>query len=199
MRILAVASLIALAALPAHALYKIIAPNGSVTYTDRPPLASQGQAVPLGRASGGGSEVSMPVVLREAMARFPVTLYTNANCQPCDAARALLRQRGVPFQERTGGSSSEAQQAWLRMTGSLDAPSLTIGSQLLRGYSSDTWNSYLDTAGYPRESRLPPNYVAPAATPLVEPPAPREAAAPRTPPARQAEPPPEPAPAGIRF
>jgi glutaredoxin len=199
MKILAVASLIALAALPAHALYKIIAPNGSITYTDRPPLASQGQAVPLGRASGGSNEVAMPIVLREAMTRFPVTLYTTSDCQPCDAARALLRQRGVPFQERTGGSTSADQEAWRRVTGSLDAPSLTIGSQLLRGYSSDTWNSYLDTAGYPRESRLPANYVPPTATPLVEPPAPREAAAPRAP-ARPAEPvPAEPAPGSIRF
>jgi len=199
MKILAVASLIALAALPAHALYKIIAPNGSVTYTDRAPLASQGQSVPLGRASGGATDVAMPIVLREAMSRFPVTLYSTANCQPCDAARALLRQRGVPFQERTGGSTSADQEAWLRLTGSLDSPSLTIGSQLLRGYSSDTWNSYLDTAGYPRESRLPANYVPPAATPLVEPPAPREAAAPRAP-ARPAEPAPTaPAPGSIRF
>lgn len=199
MKILAVASLIALATLPAHALYKIIGPNGSVTYTDRPPLASQGQAVPLGRASGGGSEVALPIVLREAVSRFPVTLYTTSPCQPCDAARASLRQRGVPFHERTGGSTSTDQEAWLRAVGSLDTPSLTIGSQLLRGYSSDTWNSYLDTAGYPRESRLPANYVPPAATPLVEPPAPREAAAPRTPP-RQAEPAPaEPAPGSIRF
>jgi glutaredoxin len=200
MKLLAVASLLALAVLPAHAMYKIVGPDGRVTYTDRPPLAGQGHAVPMGRAAGGSSEVSMPLVLREAMTRFPVTLYTTADCQPCEAGRALLRQRGVPFQERTGGSTNADQEAWLRLTGSLDTPALTIGSQLLRGFSPSVWSSYLDTAGYPRESRLPANYQLPAATPLVEPAPPREATAPRTPPRRPPEPPPvEPAPGSIRF
>ena len=37
---------------------------------------------------------------------------------------------------------------------------------------------YLDTAGYPSESRLPPGYVPPAPVPLVEP-ASRNVAAPQ--------------------
>jgi glutaredoxin len=198
MKLLAAASLLALAALPAHALYKVVGPDGRVTYTDRPPQAGEGKAVPMGASALGTGEVALPIILREAMARFPVTLYTTTECQPCDAARALLRQRGVPFQERTAAGSSADNEAWLRAIGSLEAPSLTIGNQVLRGYAPDNWNSYLDTAGYPRQSALPANYVPPTAMPLVEPPAAREAT-PRTPP-RSVEPAPaEPAPGGIRF
>ena len=64
-----------------------------------------------------------------------------------------------------------------------DAPTLTLGAQTLRGLSAEVWNSYLEAAGYPRESRLPANYQYPAATPLTER---REAARVAPPPPRQA-------------
>ena len=47
-------------------------------------------------------------------------------------------------------------------------PTLIIGSQVLRGLSSEAWISYLDAAGYPRESRLPASYQYRPATPIVE-------------------------------
>jgi len=54
----------------------------------------------------------------------------------------------------------------------------------LRGLLDTEWASTLDLAGYPRESKLPRNYQAPPAMPLVvRPPAVAEAAAPTRPPA----------------
>jgi hypothetical protein len=47
-------------------------------------------------------------------------------------------------------------------------PTLVIGSQVMRGLSSEAWISYLDAAGYPRESRLPASYQYRPATPIVE-------------------------------
>ena len=47
-------------------------------------------------------------------------------------------------------------------------PTLTIGAQTLRGLAPEVWNSYLDGAGYPRESRLPKTYQYAAATPITE-------------------------------
>jgi hypothetical protein len=74
----------------------------------------------------------------------------------------------------------------------------------MRGLSSDVWTSYLDAAGYPRESRLPANYQYPASAPLTER---RDASVARAPvrpapPARPADASPaaEPSnPAGIKF
>jgi glutaredoxin len=114
--------------------------------------------------------------LRPVVARYPVTLYVTTNaCEPCNAARQLLRQRGVPFSEKLV-TTPEDGDALERLSGGRDAPTLTVGSQTLRGLASDLWSSYLDAAGYPRESRLPSNYQYPAATPLTER---REAAAAR--------------------
>jgi hypothetical protein len=45
---------------------------------------------------------------------------------------------------------------------------LTIGSQTLRGFAPEVWSSYLDAAGYPRDSRLPATYQYRPATPIIE-------------------------------
>lgn len=159
-------ALLAVAALPAHALYKVVGPDGKVTYTDRPPVDSKAQ--PLG-ASGAPSDsaAALPFELRQLAARFPVTLYTTTNCQPCDAGRALLRQRGIPHVEKTV-TTAEDTQAFAKMTGSNQLPVVQIGQQQVRGFSSTEWSSYLDAAGYPKQSRLPVNYQFPPATALVD-------------------------------
>jgi len=189
-----------LAALPCQALYKVVMPDGKVTYTDTPPPPSSGaKVIQLGATANVLPEVPLPLELRQATQRYPVTLYTTRVCDPCDGARTLLRQRGVPFAEKLiiSGEDGDALQ---RVSGGRDAPTLTIGSQVLRGLSPDQWNAYLDSAGYPRESRLPANYQYPAPTPLTEPPPPPVARqpAPRAPAAPAAPPPAEP-PVGIRF
>jgi glutaredoxin len=134
------------------------------------------------------------------MGRFPVTLYTSDDCSPCEAGRRVLQGRGVPFTERRVLNEDDAE-ALTRLSGGRSVPTLTIGSQALRGFSEGDWQSYLDAAGYPRESRLPRSYRPPAATPLVQ----RQAEAPPAAPAAAAPapvaPPPAtaPSPSGIRF
>jgi len=166
-------TLIALAlaglALPATALYKVVGPDGRITYTDRPPSDTAARVTSLNR--DGVSEVptaqdTLPQELRLATTRFPVTLYSASDCPPCDTARQLLVQRGVPFTEKLIVSEDDAV-AMERVLGARTVPSLTIGSQALRGLSQADWTAYLDAAGYPRESKLPSNWQAPAATPLV--------------------------------
>jgi hypothetical protein len=110
----------------------------------------------------------------------------------------MLRQRGVPFNERLVASNEDID-ALSRVAGSRDLPVATIGAQVLRGWSSATWVSYLDAAGYPRESRLPTNYQYPAATPLTEPPPPPRRAEPAPAPSPADTPVPAPSPSGIKF
>lgn len=160
------------AALPSHALYKVVGPDGKVTYTDTPPPPSPGtKVIQLGNNANVIPDTGLPLELRQASQRFPVTLYSLKVCEPCDQGRAMLRQRGVPFTERLIISVDDAE-ALSKLSGGRDAPTLTIGGQVLRGFAADVWGNYLDTAGYPRESRLPANYQYPAATPLTEAPAP---------------------------
>jgi len=156
-------------ALPASALYKVVGPDGRITYTDRPPSDSGSRITTINRdgQAEAAPQDTLPQDLRQATTRYPVTLYVTADCAPCDAARLLLVQRGVPFSEKRVVSDDDAA-ALERVIGGRTVPSLTIGSQALRGLSQTDWNAYLDAAGYPRESRLPRGWVAPAATPLVE-------------------------------
>ncbi|HVQ04483.1 MAG TPA: glutaredoxin family protein [Burkholderiaceae bacterium] len=194
-------------ALPGHALYKVVGPDGTVTYTDRPPPAATGRPAPVGARTeapaGDAPLANLPLELRQVSTRYPVTLYTGADCAPCETGRRLLAARGVPFAERRVSSEEDAE-ALNRLTGGRSIPTLMIGTQALRGFADSDWHSYLDAAGYPRESRLPRGYQQPAATPLVqrqaEAAAQQERPAAPAPAAEPAPPPPAPpAPAGIRF
>ena len=166
---LACAFATALACAPALAQYKVVGPDGKVTYTDRVPGAADGRVTSInGRGGSASAEATLPLELRQPVSKYPVTLYvTSGSCDPCDSARQLLRGRGIPYAEKQV-VSAEDSDALERLSGGRDAPTLTIGAQTLRGLSSEVWNSYLDSAGYPRESRLPKNYQYAAATPVTD-------------------------------
>lgn len=197
--------------LPAQAQYKIVAPDGSVTYTDRPPADVRLNVTPLGRtsavvaATGAPSAQPLPIELRQPAQRYPVTLYTAAECSACDTARQWLQQRGVPYSERLVTTEADAR-ALTELTGARTVPALTIGAQPLRGFAAQEWGAFIDAAGYPRESRLPRGWQPPPATSLVPAP-PRPAATPADPPApaTPTRPPPPaptappPASGGLRF
>ncbi len=198
-------STLLLAALPAQAQYKVIGPDGKVTYTDRVPGAADGKITSInGRAGAAAADAALPLELRQPVSRFPVTLYvTTGSCDPCDTARQMLRGRGIPYTEKLV-ITAEDSDTLERISGGRDAPTLTIGAQTLRGFSSELWNTYLDGAGYPKESRLPRSYQYAAATPVTD----RRDTPVRTPSARasaaeapRAEPVPEPAPGSpsIKF
>ncbi len=183
------------------ALYKIVGPDGTVTYSDRAPVKAPGKVVEVDTTTASTSaapNAALPLELRQVVTRYPVTLYSVKPCEACDAGRQLLRQRGIPHVEKlVGPNDGEALQA---ATGSKQVPAMTIGSQVLRGFSADQWSSYLDAAGYPKQSRLPASYAAPAPQPLVpSPAAPAPATATAPAPAPQAPAAPPPAPGGIRF
>jgi glutaredoxin len=187
----------------AQAVYRIVGPDGKVTFSDRPP-AEEAAAQPARAAarSGGSATDVLPYELRQVAIRFPVTLYTGNDCAPCTSARNLLTSRGVPFTERTVNSNEDIA-ALQRLSGNASLPFGTIGGQHLDGFSEAEWVRYLDAAGYPKQSQLPRNYQAPAPAPLVaaSPAAPGAAPAPAAPGtavparARPAVPPPAPAPA----
>jgi glutaredoxin len=187
-------------------VYRIVGPDGKVTFSDRPPAG--GKAAPaqaLAVPSGGSSTASLPAEVRMAASRFPVTLYTGPDCGPCLSARSFLSRRGVPFTERTITTREDAE-AFQRISGSTSMPFATIGGQHIRGFSDTEWSQYLDAAGYPKTSQLPPSYRNPDPTPLVavERPAPAQQARTPAPAPQRAEAPapgePGPSnPAGIRF
>jgi glutaredoxin len=187
----------------AQQLYRIVGPDGRVTFSDQPPPPSANAKVTTGRGgsfSESAGNVALPFELRNAVQRFPVTIYTSKDCGPCDAGRNLLRTRGIPFTERTVENNEDAE-ALKRLTGDNSLPMATVGGQQMKGFSDAEWTQFLDAAGYPKTSQLPAGYRNPARSPMVARAAPAPAPAP-APAAAAAPAPAAPAPsnpAGIRF
>ncbi len=195
----------------AQQVYRIVGPDGKVTFSDRPPENSGAKA----RGSGAtptptapaADTTQLPTELKAVAQRFPVTLYTGKDCGPCDNARSMLKFRGVPYTEKTVQSNADID-ALKRISGDNTLPFGTIGGQFLKGYSDTEWSQYLDAAGYPAKSQLPANYRGSAPAPLVAvqpPPAADQGAAGQGQAQRPAGAAPAPAapapsnPAGIRF
>jgi glutaredoxin len=188
------------ASTPAWALYKVVGPDGKVTYTDRPPADKPAQAL---RTNGSvSSSANLPFELRQIAGKYPVTLYTSKDCAPCDSGRQSLRQRGIPFAEKSVETDADLQ-ALQRLENTQQLPVLRVGNQQVKGYSESEWQSYLDAAGYPKQSSLT-GYQWADATPLAPPaasaPAGRGSPAPREPSTStgsgRSSPPP---PTGFRF
>ena len=192
----------------AQQIFRIVGPDGRVTFSDKPPLEPSPKSGPAPTvmipATGRGDAANLPFELRQAVNRYPVTLYSAPNCGPCDAGRTMLSGRGVPFAEKTITSNDDIE-ALKRVAGAASVPLLTVGGQQIKGFSDAEWGQFLDAAGYPKTSQLPAGYANAPPAPLVAiqeetnvRPAPRVES-----PSAAAPPPPPPAPAenptGIRF
>jgi len=103
-----------LASSPAMALYKVVGPDGKVSYTDRPPADKPSQSL---KTNGSSADTaSLPFEVRQAASRYPVTLYTSSECGPCDQGRSALKARGVPFTEKTVQSAEDDKRRRARET-----------------------------------------------------------------------------------
>ena len=203
------ATLLALTVTPtlAQAVYRIVGPDGKVTFSDRPPATpAKVSGLETATSPSASSNPALPYDLRQIVAKYPVTLYTSKDCTPCDSGRNLLRTRGVPFSEKTITTAEDAESLQ-RISSSNSLPFLTLGSQHIKGFSDAEWTQYLNAAGYPESSKLPASYRNPPAAPLVAAqvpaaPASVQASAPGAKPRQPAPTPPRanPAnPAGIQF
>lgn len=155
-------------AIQAQQVFRIVGPDGKVTFSDQPPPASSNAKVTSGAGpSGGGAAPSpLPYELKQVAAKYPVTLYAGVNCVPCMSARTMLTGRGIPFAEKTITTVDDVQ-ALQRISGGNNLPFATIGGQQLNGFSDSEWTQFLNAAGYPAVSVLPAGYRWPPATPLV--------------------------------
>lgn len=150
-------------------VYRIVGPDGKVTFSDKPPAnAQQGKVATTGTgaAAAASSAGGLPFELRQIVTKYPVVLYTSSACTPCDAGRSILTGRGIPFTERTV-ITNEDRAALQRQMGDTSLPYLTVGGQRIRGMAESEWTQYLDAAGYPKTSALPAGYKNAPATPLV--------------------------------
>lgn len=160
----------------AHAqLYKWVAPDGKITYSDTPPPSSIKKVEEKALATGP-STAGFPFELAQAVKTSPVTLYTTAKCEACTDARNLLNTRGVPYTEKTVNSNDDIARL-KQAGGDRQLPFATIGSQKQSGFNSELWDTALTSAGYPASSQLPKSYHNPAPEPAAPKPKAAEARA----------------------
>ncbi len=192
----------------AQQVYRIVDPDGKVSFSDQPPSAASNAKTISSAGSTGKSSApaggTLPYELRQIANKYPVTLYTGDNCSPCASARSLLTGRGIPFTEKTI-LTPEDSKALQRLSSDTSLPFATIGGQQLNGFSDAEWTQFLNAAGYPAASVLPANYRQAAATPLIAvaaAPSAAPAVANAAPPVRPVAAPPAASannPAGIKF
>lgn len=182
-------SLLASVGAQAQTIYRIVGPDGKVTFSDKPPVAEQGKVTGTGAgARNSAASGNLPFELKQVVGKYPVTLYTSSKCAPCDAGRNLLNGRGIPFSERTIVTNEDIDFLQ-RLAGDSNLPLLTVGGQKIKGYNDGEWSRYLDAAGYPAASILPSGYKNPVPTPAVAV-KPKEEAKPAEKPAPAEAPPP---------
>jgi glutaredoxin len=148
-------------------VYRWVDNNGGVHYTQQPPPKGAAKSVEQRKLRGSVIETSQaPFALKQAMARYPVTLFVAPNCKAgCPEARDLLTRRGVPYRE-VDVVDAATDEALRKATGDNQLPSLLVGSVVQVGYNADAFQRVLDSAGYPEK----PAFVgkAPELPPLPE-------------------------------
>lgn len=144
--VLAVTGLSAAQAAP---LYKWVDSQGRVSYHDRPPPEGSGYRVEQKRI-GSGARSDTDDTLEQVVEKYPVILYSVPVCGSCDLARIYLEKRKVPFTEKNLENNPETQQELKKKSGSLSAPTITVGEKVLNGYLESLLAGELDAAGYPK-------------------------------------------------
>ncbi len=174
----------ALGAWAQSTVYKWTDADGKVHFSDSPPPPQASKNVTQQRVGGGTvAAPQLPYAIQQAMKSSPVTLFTAPQCgDPCSQGRTLLADRGIPYTERDAQASRADADQVKKLVGALQVPVLLVGTDPLKGYDPNSWNTALDTAGYPR-TRLP-GTLAPKPVVVAPPPPPPEAE-----PAESAEPP----------
>jgi len=163
----------------AQGMYRWVDQNGKVHYSDKAPPPAAASAVEQKQLRGNVVETSLPgFEAQQAAKNFPATLYTAPHCgDPCDGARKLLAERGVPFRE-VSVASNEQRDALVKLAGVAEVPVMTLGKQVHKGFERATYVGALDHAGYPRVA-IPGRNVAARPAEVEAPPAAKKAPEPK--------------------
>jgi len=152
---------LASAPLAAAQLYQWKDAQGRTVYSDQPPPPNIRNAQQKS-FKGNFIEIGESYSLKTAREKFPITLYASACGAPCDQARQLLNERGVPYSAKDPQASPEAQSELKKLTGRLSVPVLVVGSDKVDGFETGQWQAMIDRAGYPK-APIPGTRPAPAA------------------------------------
>jgi glutaredoxin len=129
--------------------YKWVDAQGRTHYGDRPPAEARTRPVTavINTYSGApvlhaaGSPAGKPA------ARESLVIYTTPTCGYCNAAKAHMGRRGIPYTERDV-TTSDSYAREFRQKGGRGVPLIVAGSRTLNGYSPESLDELLKGAGY---------------------------------------------------
>jgi glutaredoxin len=151
-------SLLVLAAVftaQAQGVYRWVDKDGKVHYGDSPPSDNKSvEQKNLKAGTGIANPENLPLAVRDAMERNPVSAYLTNCGELCTNARALLAKRGVPYTVRDPENNPADAEALKKLVGNLEVPLLQVGTRTVKGFTEESWNSALDAGGYPRTNVL---------------------------------------------
>ncbi len=136
-------------------VYRWVDKDGKVQFSDSPPPAEAKDATQKRMGGGYVEEGQLPYATQMAMRRNPVVLFTSDVCGDiCAQGRSLLSKRGIPYAEKNAEKNPADAEELKKLIGELKVPVLVVGTNTIKGYAEESWQSALDEAGYAR-TRLP--------------------------------------------
>lgn len=152
-------ALLAATSAGARQLYRWVDPGGHVYYTDKLP-PKEAHSIEQKKLGDRPPTVPLPYELQRAVKSFPVVLYASDCGPPCDSARQLLDNRGVPHDERDARDPVIQKEMAKYTGGPVEIPLMIVGRMPVKGFEPGEWNNTLDAAGYPKASILPRSVTA---------------------------------------
>ena len=145
-------------------MYRWVDDKGVVNYTPFPPPANI-KNVETKKFSDNIIQTSgASFSLQQATKNFPVTLYATDCGELCNNARAHLKKRGIPYQEKNPSAAKEGEELKKLSGGGMEIPLLIVGTlKTIKGYLASDWDATFDQAGYP-------STAVPGAKPAAKPP-----------------------------
>lgn len=126
--------------------------TGKTVFSDQPPPPGA-KVIQTKESKAPAEEAQVPYAVKQAAEKYPVVLYTAANCiEACKQGRDLLNGRGVPFSEKMLSKDEEIAELSAKLGGEVSVPTLFVGQQNFKGYEAGAWNNLLDLAGYPKSA-----------------------------------------------
>ena len=146
--------LVATTAAQAETLYKVVGPNGNITYTDRPPADGKSTTT-LQFADAPSSPLPASVLKYQAELRLSMqgrlaqakkadsigttTLFSATWCGYCTRAKAYLSAKGIRYQE-VDIDTAEGGRAYFEAGGTRGVPLLLTDNQRVQGFSEATYD-----------------------------------------------------------
>lgn len=121
-------------------IYKVVGPDGKVSYTDKEPKSEKAEKLKIQTYAGVPAVSSLNAAVKR------VTLFSAQWCGACRKAKAYMVSHKIAFDEWDIDTSSYAQGK-LKEFGTKSIPVILVGNQRMVGFSPESFEDMRSKAG----------------------------------------------------